>query len=222
MQARPGARDAARIAAVALLGLLYLIAGHWLMTRAGESPWNVVGVLTPMLAAVAIGAWRGGQRVLGSIAALAIAGLCAQALLGTHVPTQWLYVAQHAGVHGFLAFGFGSTLRAGHTPLISTMARRVHRQFTPAMAVYTRHVTLAWMLYFVGMAMVSVLLYAFAPFEAWALFANLLTPLSIALMFGAEYLLRYQLHPEFERTTIADAIRSYRQGGVDAPADKAA
>jgi hypothetical protein len=28
-------------------------------------------------------------------------------------------------------------------------------------------------------------------------------------MFGGEYLLRYRLHPEFERASVADAIRSY-------------
>ena len=198
-----------RIVAIALVGALYVLACHWLMTRAHESPWNVVGVLTPMLAAIAIGAWRGGQRWLGGFAALLILALCGQALLGVHVPTQWLYVAQHVGVNLFLAVGFGSTLRAGQVSLITTLAQRVHRHFTPAMAVYTRKVTLAWTLYFVGMAAVSVGLYAFASFDAWALFANILSPITVAVMFGAEYLLRYRLHPEFERTSVADAIRSY-------------
>ena len=59
-----------RIAAVVLLGIVYVVGTHWLMTRPGGSPWNVVGVLTPMLAAIAIGAWRGGQQVLGTIATL--------------------------------------------------------------------------------------------------------------------------------------------------------
>jgi hypothetical protein len=112
-------------------------------------------------------------------------------------------------MHLFLAAAFGATLRAGHTPLITTLASRVHRNFTPAMVVYTRKVTLAWTLYFVGMSLISIGLFAFASFDKWALFANLLTPVAVVVMFGAEYLLRYQLHPEFERTTVADAIRSY-------------
>ena len=201
-----------RIAAIALASLAYVIGSHWLMTRAGASPWNVVGVLTPMLAVIAVGAWRAGQRGLGALSALVIAGLCGQALTGHAVSAQALYLAQHVGVNLFLALAFGSTLRAGHTSLITTMAARVHRDFTPAMAIYTRKVTLAWTLYFIGMAAVSLALYAFASFEAWALFANLLTPLAVALMFGAEHLLRYQLHPEFERTSVADAIRSYLHG----------
>ena len=203
------ARLRTRIVAIALAGAAYVFGTYWLMTRAGDSAWNVVGVLSPMLAAIAIGAWRAEQRWVGAVAALAIAGLCAQALSGAKVAAPALYLAQHIGVHAFLAFGFGSTLRAGHTPLITTMAARVHRNFTPAMAVYTRKVTFAWTLYFVAMAVLSLVLYAFAPFDAWALFANLLTPIAVALMFGAEYLLRYRIHPEFERTSVADAIRSY-------------
>ena len=81
------------------------------------------------------------------------------------------------------------------------------------MAAYARKATLAWTLYFVGMAALSVALYALAPFDTWALFANLLTPLAVALMFVGEYLLRYRLHPEFERASLADAIRAYSQAG---------
>lgn len=205
MQARLGTR----IVVIALAGLAYVLGTHWLMTRAAESPWNVVGVLTPMLAATAIGAWRAGQRWLGVGASAVIAALCAQALMGVQISAQALYVAQHVGMHLFLAAWFGLTLRAGHTSLITTMAARVHKNFTPAMATYTRNVTLAWTLYFIGMAIISIALFEFASFDAWALFANLLTPLAVPAMFGAEYFLRYRLHPEFERTTVADAIRSY-------------
>jgi len=211
-----------RIVAAVLVSLAYVLGTHWLMTRGGHSPWDVVGVLTPMLVAIAIGAWRAGQHMLGSAAALAIVVLCTQALRGVPISPPVLYLAQHVGIHLFLAVGFGSTLRAGHTPLITTLAARVHRELTPAMVVYTRKLTLAWVLYFVGMAALSLALFAFASFDAWALFANLLTPCSLALMFGAEYLLRYRLHPEFERASIADAIRSYRHGAKPAPREPAA
>ena len=205
MQARLGTR----IAAIALASLAYVLATHWLMTRAHESPWNVVGVLAPMLVAVAIGAWRAGQHWLGAGAAALVAALCGQALIGVQLSPQLLYLAQHAGINLFLALGFGSTLRRGHTALITTLAARVHREFPPAMALYTRRLTLAWTLYFIAMALVSLLLFAFASFEHWALFANLLTPLALVAMFGGEHLLRYRLHPEFERASIADAVRSY-------------
>ena len=213
------ARVLVRLLAVALAGAGYIFFSHWLMTRSPASPWDVVGVLTPMLAAVALGAWRGGQRLLGVGAALAIGGLCVQALAGVTVPAPLLYLAQHVGINLFLAVVFGSTLRAGRTPLITGMAARVHRTLTSDMAAYTRKLTLAWTLYFIAMALISLALYAFASFDTWALFANLLTPLAVAAMFGAEHLLRYRLHPEFERASVTDAVRSYLHGGspVTAP-----
>ena len=82
---------------------------------------------------------------------------------------------------------------------------------TADMAAYTRRCTWAWVIYFVSMTALSLVLYAGGPFNTWALFANLITPISLGAMFIGEYLLRYQLHPEFERVSLADAIRSFQQ-----------
>lgn len=201
---------AARIVAMVLASIAYVLGTHWLMTQAHPSPWNVVGVLSPMLLAILIGAWRGRQPLLGALAAFAIVALCAQATMGVVIAPSLLYFAQHGGIHLCLALGFGSTLRAGHTPLITTLAARVHRTLTPDMVVYTRKVTIAWVIYFLAIAMFSLLLFGLARFDTWAVFANLVTPCSMVAMFVGEYLLRYRLHPEFERASLADAIRSYR------------
>ena len=133
------------------------------------------------------------------------------------MPVASLYLAQHAGVHLLLALWFGSTLRRGQRPLISRVAARVHRDMTPAVQRYTRRVTLAWTLYFVGMAIASLLLFASVSFDTWAVFANLLTPLAAAAMFGGEHVLRYRLHPEFERVGVLAAIRAYQQPTAPAP-----
>ena len=203
-------RAAARIVAIVLAGVAYVVGSHWLMTQTQESAWNVVGVLTPMLVVIAIGAWRSGHLWVGTSATLGIAALCAQATLGVKVSSHVLYLAQHAGINSFLALVFGSTLRAGHTPLITTLALRVHRgHLAPGQFGYTRRLTLAWVIFFVGIVLVSFGLYAFASFEAWAIFANLVTPVAVGVMFLGEYLIRFRLHPEFERSSIADAIRAY-------------
>ncbi|HZE90305.1 MAG TPA: hypothetical protein VE029_01145 [Rhizobacter sp.] len=214
-------RLAARIAAIALAGAAYVAVSHWLMTQTQASAWNVVVVLMPMLVAVAIGAWHSRQRWVAACAALGLAALCAQAAMGMKVSTHVLYLAQHAGINLFLALVFGSTLRAGHTALITTLARRVHGgHLVAAMAVYTRKLTRAWTIFFIGIVLVSVALYAFASFDAWAFFANLVTPIAVAVMFGTEYLIRYRLHPEFERSSVADAVRAYLHG-TKAPAQAA-
>lgn len=203
----------ARILAVLLLSVAYIAASHWLMTAAPATPWNAVLVLAPMLLTITWGAWQGGQRPLAVLAGLSLVALCVQASLPTPLSAQVLYLAQHVGINLFLAVGFGGTLRRGQQALITRLAARLHREFTPDMAAYTRRLTLAWTIYFVAMALLSLGLYAFASFDTWALFANVLTPLAVATLFGGEYWLRYKLHPEFERASLADAIRGYMHSG---------
>jgi hypothetical protein len=45
--------------------------------------------------------------------------------------------------------------------------------------------------------------------------ANLLTPLLVGALFIGEYLLRYRLHPEFERTRLIDAVRAVYGASID-------
>jgi uncharacterized membrane protein len=128
---------------------------------------------------------------------------------------QGLFLAQHAGVHAALALWFGATLRRGHQPLISQLAQRLHGHLTPAMAHYTRQVTLAWVLYFAAMTLVSLGLYFGGPLHAWSLLVNAITPVATLAMFVGEYALRYRLHPEFERVGFSAAMRAYRSYRAD-------
>jgi uncharacterized membrane protein len=213
-------RSAARIAVIAAAGVAYVAGSHWLMTQTEASAWNVVGVLTPMLVVIAIGAWRSGHAWVGAAAVLGIVALCVQALMGVRVSSHGLYLAQHVGINGFLGIVFGSTLRAGHTPLITALATRVHGgRLTPAHQAYTRKITQAWVIFFASLVAASLALYALASFDVWAVFANWATPVAIGAMFVGEHLIRYRLHPEFERASIADAVRAYMHGpqGNSAP-----
>jgi uncharacterized membrane protein len=194
-------------AAVAAIG--YVLGSHWLMTRAPASDWSALLVVGPMVALAAVLAWQRRQRLLAAGAALATAALAWQAWQGGGVAPGSVYVAQHVAIHVLLAFVFGLTLQAGRESLVTALARRVHGQLTPAMQAYSHKVTAAWTIYFVAMAALSLALYALTPFATWAAFANLATPLAMLAMFGGEYLLRYRLHPEFERATLAQAVRAY-------------
>ncbi len=201
-----------RHVAAGLAGLAYVIASQWLMTRMPPPPWSAFALLAPMLLVVAFGAWRTGRRLWSAVAAGIAAVLAWQAVWGGGFAPERLYLLQHLGIHLFLAAVFGATLRRGAVPLITQLAGRVHASaLTPAMHAYTRKVTIAWTLYFLTMAALSVGIYTSLAFATWATFANLLTPLALVLMFAAEFGLRYRLHPEFERSTIRDAIRAYSQ-----------
>jgi uncharacterized membrane protein len=211
----------ARTVLAGLLGAAYVAACHWLMTSAPDSRWNALIVIGPMLGLVAAFAARRGQRLVAGLAALILAGLFLQAWRDGGLAPATLYLAQHVAIHAALAVLFALTLRPGQEPLVTALARRVHGGvLTPAMAAYSRKVTVAWSLYFVLMAAVSIGLFLGAPFTAWAVFANLLTPLALVLMFVGEFVLRYRLHPEFERATLADAMNAYARRRA-APVDPA-
>ena len=209
----------ARHVLAASASLAYIVGSQWLMTSAPASPWTAFSLLTPMLAGVAAWAWRGRQRWASFCAIGAMAALFAKAVGGGDANVEKLYLAQHVLIHLLLAAWFGSTLRRGVRPIISGLAARVHGHMTPPMWAYTRNVTIAWTLYFTIMGMVSIGLYTLASFDTWAVFANLLTPVAVTTMFGGEYLLRYRLHPEFERVSMLDAIRVYMRPELppDAP-----
>jgi uncharacterized membrane protein len=198
-----------RLVAAGLAGAAYVLGSHWLMTSEPSSAWNAALVVGPMLGLAAWLAWQRGRRLLGLAAALATAALVVHGWRGGALPAGSIYVGQHVAIHVLLAFVFGLTLQAGREPLVTALARRVHGGVTPAMAVYSRKVTVAWTGYFLAMAALSLALFAFASFALWATFANLVTPLAIVAMFVGEYLLRYRLHPEFERATLAQAMRAY-------------
>jgi uncharacterized membrane protein len=195
------------LAGLAALALAGAIAGYALMALAPQSPWTVLAMLGPMALLTFVWLWGSSRRVW-AIGLLALLAAAAWGLREGHISAEWLYVAQHAGIHAALAAWFASTLDT--VPLIVRVARRVH-PLTPAMAAYAASITRAWVVYFVAMAVVSVALYVLAPFAAWNVFATVLTPLSLVAMFVGEFKLRYALHPEFERVKMRDAIRAWRE-----------
>jgi uncharacterized membrane protein len=127
-----------------------------------------------------------------------------------------LYVLQHGAINAVLCWTFAMTLRPGSMALITMLGERVHTNFTPAMRDYTRWLTGVWALYFAAMIVISVLLYTLAPWEWWSFFCNALTPIAAVAMFAIEHLMRYRRHPEFERVSIARAVRAYQSHSAEA------
>ena len=133
----------ARTIGVGLIGVAYVAGCHWLMTQAPDSSWNAVVVIGPMLALLALYAGRRGLHLLTLAALATLAGLVFQGWRGGGVAPTTLYMLQHAGIHLTLATIFALTLRPGHEALVTALARRVHGSLTPAMAAYSRGVTIA-------------------------------------------------------------------------------
>lgn len=209
----PGWRIAA--AAAALLG--YALLGHGLMLNAANEPWAVAALFGPLLLAVAGMGWH--RRQWATLAACAglLALLAVIVWRGGVRDMQRMYVLQHGAIHLALAWSFALTLREGSTPLISLLAEGLHRKlnqdFTPTMLAYTRRLTGLWAAYFMGMVVLSALIYLLAPWSWWSVFCNLLTPLAAGTFFVGEHLLRYRRHPEFGRVSLRAAFEAYQNSG---------
>lgn len=201
----------ARLATVGAAVGGYALLTNWLMVHAAHQPWAVALVFAPLLALLAGAAWQLRSRALAAAVAGGVALLAWVVRSGGVADIDRLYVLQHAGFHLALALVFGVTLRRGATPLISALALSVHGHLTPTMRDYTRRLTAAWALYFVAMVAVSFALYALAPWAWWSFFGNLLTPLAALAFFVGEHVLRYRLHPEFERVTLHTAIEAWQR-----------
>ncbi|MDM0080181.1 hypothetical protein [Variovorax ginsengisoli] len=205
------------MALLLLAGVSYACVSHWMMLYHAAEPWAVVVLLGPLwLTALGLAGSRFGRWGLALAGLAGVAGF-ALVLLGEAGDPNRLYVLQHAGINALLCGWFGSTLRGDRLSLIGQFAQRVH-PLSPAMRIYTAQVTRVWTLYFALMVVASIAVYASLSFAAWSVLANLLTPLLVAGLFVGEHLMRYRLHPEFERTRMIDAVRAF----YGAPADPSA
>ncbi|SDG44510.1 hypothetical protein [Paraburkholderia phenazinium] len=109
-----------------------------------------------------------------------------------------------------MAFVFGRTLAAGRQPLCSQFATMVHGTLTPAVAHYTRQITLAWTGFFLLVASVSTLLFVTSPLVVWSTFANYMTLPLVVVMFVGEHAWRRIALPNVKRSSMLAAARAYR------------
>lgn len=180
---------------------------------AGEGNADLATALgvAPLLAIVVMLLWQAlDRRVIYAGAALAMAGV-AWLWPSLRENIALLYYVQHIGTNLALAVFFGRTLFGGQVPLVTRFARMAHNGvISPVKERYTRQVTMAWTLFFLGMSSISTLLFWLAPAAAWSVFANLLSTPLIGLMFVAEHISRHVLLAPEDRSSIADTIRGYR------------
>jgi uncharacterized membrane protein len=202
----------------ALLGIAFVagyeIGAHYAVSTPGLQGVGLALALTPLLAIALAAALQPSRRAwmlplwLAACAALWVL----RAPLARHF--EWGLYLEHLSFNLMMAAVFGRTLSRGREPLCSRFAAMVHGPLTPAVAAYTRRITLAWTLFFISMAGVSTLLFALTSIVAWSTFANYLMLPLVALMFAAEYGCRRLALPE-ERSSILDGVRAYRRSTRD-------
>lgn len=197
------------------LGLAALLIGYPLLAHyTNESAHNenlgALVAMAPVLLLAGVLAWRSPRRAI----MLVMLGLsCGVLWAAWSALTRYfglVYWLQNVAMQLILLMMFGRTLLAGRQPLCTSFAAVVHGPLTPRHESYARQVTLAWTLFFAVMALASTLLFFLAPLSVWSVFSNFLTLPLVALMFIAEYAVRWYVLPETRHTHILDAVRAFR------------
>ena len=205
---RTGATQWLRVAALLALGAAYPLAAHWFTVDPALTEYGAILAVAPWMAIGVALAWHSTRRALAIAVCLAV--VCVLYLeRGTLMGNfTWVYFAQHAGTFLLLAVAFGRTMGRGCEPMCSRFARAVHGPLVDDVARYTRQITAAWTVFFVVMCVLSAMLFFLAPLSLWSLFANLVTPILVAGMFGAEYLVRLRVLPDFEHIGLLRSVRA--------------
>jgi uncharacterized membrane protein len=176
--------------------------------------------LTPVLAILTWLAWRSPRRLVMLALCVAAGFLLWQYQDTLERNVGWVYFIQHTGTYLLLGAVFGMTLMRGRHPLCTRCAEALRGSLSPEVARYTRSVTLAWTLFFLGISLISTLLFWLCRIDIWSVFANFLTLPLIALMFIVEHLVRLRKLPNLEQHSIMDSILAFRnipEAGPGAP-----
>lgn len=106
------------------------------------------------------------------------------------IHSQFILYLMPLLINAGLALYFGQSLLPDKTPIITQYAIYFRGELDPKAVIYTRRVTKVWVLFFIFLAVESLLLALFASIEIWSLFVNILNYLFIALLFAGEYYIR--------------------------------
>ena len=205
----PESRKRLGVALAVVLSVAFAILAHGALVQA-LSP--AVGAAVSLIPVGLLLWWALRQSRLRYLAIVAAAAGAIALWFGweafeRHFPS--LFFLEHAGANLLLAAIFGRTLAAGREPLCTRFARLMHDHLPAEVERYTRHVTVAWTIFFVALFTLSSALYFGGFLAAWSYLANILSPFLIAAMFVVEYIVRHRVLPDWERIGVLGGIRAF-------------
>lgn len=210
--------------AVVVFLVVWAVLAHSGSAGKGSADLSVLLGVTPIVAALGLLLWRSSHVLLTGTGIIAMLGGLLWYWPTLRENIALLFFIQHLGTNLALGTLFGRSLIGDGEALITQLARAVHESdLSELKRRYTRRATVAWTLFFLFNALISAVLWLFAPLAVWSTFANLLsTPLLIA-MFIAEHIWRLNALPPEERPSIIMVVRAFsmrsqqkaKQAGLD-------
>ena len=165
-----------------LLGLLLPLL-FWLFHFMGWPYWPIGALLLPL-------AWQRRALLSGAIwPGIAAALLGAFALYAKSANAVRLYPVL---VNLSLLIVFAGSLRSG-MPIIEKIARLREPQLPPAGIAYTRKVTQAWCVFFIGNGTLALITVLVGNEQIWLLYNGFIAYLLMGAMFAGEWLLRRRM-----------------------------
>lgn len=140
--------------------------------------------------------------------------LAGAGLLLFSVPAIALFISAVFPAILLAIFGgaFASTLRTGKTPLIVAFATVIRNEvLPPKIERYCRLATWYWAISLFSLAVINLLLAAFASPETWSAVANIGNYVILALLFVLEFLARYVCLREFDHPSPREFVVAIRR-----------
>ncbi len=205
-------RWARRLQFAAACVLIAAYAGfcHYCNTAGANHDWSAVPALAPLTVVLTILVWRAVHPVVAVLLLTALGAALWEfwPVVRAHYPV--FFFIQETTLYALLALTFGRTLLPGRVALCTRLADKVHGPLSPRELWYTRRVTAAWALFFVAVAMVSLLLFTLAPLRLWSAFINFcVMPLGVALFLVETLVVRRRVLPQVKGSGLLDTVRVY-------------
>jgi uncharacterized membrane protein len=198
-----------QLAAVVLFFIAYSATSHYSNLNPQARDLAVALALAPMLTLGMVLLWRWSGAWIALVSAAAAALVLRSSWSTLLQNFSIVYLVQQAGFYSMMALTFARTLRKDRIPLCTQFADRVHGPLSALELRYTRNVTIAWAAFFLGNLAATFLMFEFAPFRVWSLFANFISLPLILLMFAAEYAVRLCVLPKVQRNGLLATLRVY-------------
>lgn len=193
-----------------LIIVIYATLVHHVNTSGQSSMLGAMLALAPLLLITLTFALRVASKLLGMSLTLLflVAGWLVLPLIKQH--TASIFWLLDIGLMLILLLTFSRTLLPGRKALCVHFAELINGGALPiAHECYAYKVTIAWVIFFAMMILVSSLLFFLAPLANWSFFVNFLTLPLVALMFIAEFMVRRRVLTDLPEGNVLDAVRAY-------------
>jgi uncharacterized membrane protein len=198
-----------QIVAVAVLLIAYAGLSHYSNSNSQARDLATLLALAPMLTLGGLMVWRWNGLLLALLLGAAVLLLLHHYWSLLIEEFSIVYLIQQAGFYVLMAWTFGRTLFKGRVPLCTEFADKIHGPLTALELRYTRGVTWAWVLFFLGNLSLTFVLFALAPLRTWSFFVNFVSLPLVLLMFVVEFAVRRRVLPQVHRHGLIATLRIY-------------